>query len=60
MQVRQRQHLGDLRGLPRHGGKIVEENRFRSPVTGSVRLSLTRGTVTSTAPALVSISRGWW
>jgi len=46
--------------FPAHGGKIVEENRFRSPVTGSVRLSLTRGTVTSTAPALVSISRGWW
>ena len=42
-----------------HGGKIAEENRFRSPVSGSVRLSLTRGTVTSTAPALVSTSRGW-
>jgi hypothetical protein len=35
-----------------HGGKIAEENRFRSPVT--------RGTVTSTAPALVSTSRLWW
>ena len=42
-----------------HGGKIAEANRFRSPVAGSVRLSLTRGTVTSTAPALVSTSRGW-
>ena len=42
-----------------HGGKIAEENRLRSPVTGSVRLSLTRGAVTSTAPALVSTSRGW-
>ena len=41
-----------------HGGKIAEENRFRSPVARSVRLSLTRGTVTSTAPALVSTSRG--
>ena len=41
-----------------HGGKIAEENRCRSPVPGSVRLSLTRGTVTSTAPALVSTSRG--
>jgi hypothetical protein len=41
-----------------HGGKIAEENRFGSPVSGSVRLSLTRGTVTSTAPALVSTSRG--
>ena len=46
--------------LRAHGGKIAEENRFRSPVSGSVRLSLTRGTVTSTAPALVRISRGWW
>ena len=43
-----------------HGGKIAEENRFRSPVSGSVRLSLTRGAVTSTAPALVSTSRDWW
>ena len=45
--------------LRAHGGKIAEENRFRSPVSGSVRLSLTRGTVTSIAPALVSTSRGW-
>jgi hypothetical protein len=45
--------------LRHHGGRIAEENRRRSPVTGSVRLSLTRGTVTSTAPALVSTSRGW-
>lgn len=28
--------------------------------SGSVRLSLTRGTVTSIAPALVRISRLWW
>ncbi len=43
-----------------HGGKIADENRIRSPVAGSARLSLTRGTVTSTAPALVSTSRLWW
>ena len=48
-------------GVLRHqGGRIAEENRIRSPVSGSVRLSLTRGAVTSTAPALVSTSRGWW
>jgi hypothetical protein len=46
--------------LRAHGGKIAEENRFRSPVTGSVRLSLTRGAVTATAPALVSTPRGPW
>jgi hypothetical protein len=45
--------------LRHHGGKIAEENRLRSPVAGPVRLSLTRGTVTSTAPALVSTSRLW-
>ena len=46
--------------LRAHGGKIAEQNLIRSPVAGSVRLSLTRGTVTSTAPALVSTSRLWW
>jgi hypothetical protein len=45
--------------LRAHAGKIAEENRCRSPVTGSVRLSFTRGAVTSTAPALVSTSRPW-
>ncbi len=45
--------------LRAHGGKIAEQNRCRSPVAASVRLSLTRGTVTSTAPALVSTSRAW-
>jgi hypothetical protein len=54
VQVQQRQHLRHLRGLARHGGKIAELNRLRSPVTGSVRLSFTRGAVTSTAPAPVS------
>jgi hypothetical protein len=34
-------------------------NRCRSLVAGSVRLSLTRGAVTSTAPALGTTSRGW-
>ena len=43
-----------------HSGKIAEENRCRSPVAGSVRLSLTRGALTSIAPALVSTSRLWW
>jgi len=45
--------------LRAQAGKIAEENRFRSPVSGSVRLSLTRGAVTRTAPALVSTSRPW-
>jgi hypothetical protein len=43
--------------LRAHGGKIAEENRARSPVSGSVRLSFTRGAVTCTAPALVSTVR---
>jgi len=57
VQVQQRQHLADLRVLRAHGGRIAELNRFRSPVSGSVRLSSTRGAVTSTAPALVSTVR---
>jgi hypothetical protein len=32
--------------LRAQAGKIAEENRARSPVTGSVRLSFTRGAVT--------------
>ena len=36
---------GDLRA---HAGRIAEANRFRSPVAGSVRLSLTRGARTRT------------
>ena len=44
--------------LRAHGGRIAELNRFRPPLAGSVRLSLTRGAVTSTAPALVSTVRG--
>jgi hypothetical protein len=45
--------------LRAHGGKIAELNRIRLPVSGSARLSFTRGAVTSTAPALVSTVRGW-
>jgi hypothetical protein len=46
-------------GVFRHqGGRIAEVNLARSPVSGSTRRSLTRGAVTSTAPALVSTSRG--
>jgi hypothetical protein len=44
--------------LRAHGGRIAEENRIRCPVPGSVRLSFTRGAVTSTAPALVTTVRG--
>jgi hypothetical protein len=46
--------------LRAQAGKTAEANRCRSPVTGSVRLSFTRGAVTWTAPALVSTSRRWW
>ena len=48
---------GDLRA---HAGRIAEENRLRSPVVSSMRLSLTRGARTGTAPAAVTTSRGWW
>ncbi len=47
---------GDLRA---HAGRIAEENRLRSPVVSSMRLSLTRGARTPTAPAAVTTSRGW-
>jgi hypothetical protein len=46
--------------LRAHGDRITEANRARSPVSGSIRLSSTRGTVTATAPAPVSTSRGSW
>jgi hypothetical protein len=46
--------------LPAHGGKIAGKNRIASPVCAPARLSFTRGTVTSTAPALVRTSRGSW
>jgi hypothetical protein len=46
--------------LRAHGGRIADENRIRCPACGSVRLSFTRGAVTSTAPALVITSRGLW
>lgn len=38
---------GDLRA---YAGTIVDENRCRSTVSGSIRLSLTRGACTLTAP----------
>jgi hypothetical protein len=44
--------------LRNHGGKIPEQKRIRPPVAGSVRLSFTRGAVTSTAPAAVVTCRG--
>jgi hypothetical protein len=47
---------GDFRD---QAGRMAEENRVRSPVTGSIRLSLTRGCRTRTAPAAVITSRGW-
>jgi hypothetical protein len=43
--------------LRHHGGKIAEQNRVLPPVAGSVRLSFTRGAVTSIAPATVVTSR---
>ena len=58
MQVQQRQHLADLRGLarPRRQDRRAEPHPLAR--AGSVRLSFTRGAVTSTAPALVSTVRG--
>jgi hypothetical protein len=60
VQVQQRQHLGDLRGLARPR----RQDRRGEPLTlarvGSMRLSLTRGIVTSTGPAVVVTCRGWW
>lgn len=47
VQVQQRQHLSDLRVLRAHGGK-PRRTGFRSPVSGSMRRSLTRGAVTPT------------
>jgi hypothetical protein len=50
--------FGDLRD---QAGRIDEANRFRSPVTGSTRLSSTCGWRTCTAPAAVTTSRElWW
>lgn len=50
-----------LRGLAAPRGQDLEENRLRSPVSSSTRRSLTRGAVTSTAPAAVVTVRGrWW
>ena len=49
--------FGDLRA---HGGRIAEENRFRSPVVSSTRWSFTRGALTSTGPADVDTVRSAW
>jgi hypothetical protein len=48
---------GDFRA---HAGRIAEENRHRSPVASSMRLLLTRGCRTGTAPAPVLTSRSAW
>jgi hypothetical protein len=61
VQVQQWQHLGHTRGdLQAHAGRIAEKNRCRSPVAGSMRLSLTGGCRTGTAPAAVTTSRSAW
>ena len=60
MQIQQRQHLRHLRFFRDQAGRIAEANRFRSPVASSLRLSLTRGCRTGTAPAAVVTSRGSW
>ena len=49
--------FGDFRD---HAGRIFDENRCRSLVSGFIRLSFTRGAVTVTAPAPVTTSRCWW
>lgn len=46
-------NFGDFRA---YAGKITEQNRFSSPVTSPIRLSLTRGARTLTAPAVPSRS----
>jgi len=52
-----RAEAGNPRSKLRTAGRIAEANRFRSPVVGSVRLSLTRGARTGTGPAAVITSR---
>jgi hypothetical protein len=49
--------FGDLRA---QAGRIAEENRILSPVASSMRLSLTRGARTGTAPAAVVTARSAW
>jgi hypothetical protein len=50
VQVQQRQHLGNLRGLPGPRGQDCRGERLRSPVASSMRLSLTRGARTAPRP----------
>jgi hypothetical protein len=60
VQIQQRQHSDTFGDFRAQAGRIAEENRTRSPVTGSIRLSLTRGCCTDTAPAAVVTSRSAW
>jgi hypothetical protein len=60
VQIEQRQRLGDLRRLAAPRRKDLGENRRRSPVVSSTRLSFTRGAFTSTGPAAVTTLRGRW
>jgi hypothetical protein len=59
VQVQQRQHLGDARGLPRPRRQDRRGEPLALTGLGAIRLSLTRGALTSIAPALVSTSRDW-
>jgi hypothetical protein len=47
----------DAVGPAVHDGRITDRNRIRSPLTGSVRRSSTRGARTEIAPAAVVTSR---
>jgi hypothetical protein len=60
MQVQQRQRLRHLRDFRARAGRIAEENRHCCPVASSMRLPLTRGAATVTAPAAVVTSRSAW
>jgi hypothetical protein len=43
-----------------HAGRIADEKRLLSPVSGSTRLSFTLGALTATALELVITSRSLW
>lgn len=58
MQVEQRRTSLIFGDLQHQGGRIAEENRLRSPVSASTRLSCTRGAFTSTTPAAMVTVRG--
>ncbi len=59
MQVQQRQHLGDLRGLPRPRRQDRRGEPLPLPGVRVGALVVDPRAVTCTAPALVSTSRGW-